>query len=114
MQNLIHLIRPDNFMDEVLSAGKPVLLLCMPRDDDFPIQLKLMEDIAVNHSLWLKVGLLAEAFTESFKQKFGIDGTPTFLIFFEGQEKNRMLGLADCRTLESFVLGTVRQKNDVA
>jgi hypothetical protein len=78
MQNLIHLIRPDNFMDEVLSAGRPVLLLCMPRDDDFPIQLKLMEEIAVNHRLWLKVGLLAEAFTESFKKKFGIDGTRLF------------------------------------
>jgi hypothetical protein len=85
----------------------------MPRDDDFSSQLKLMEDISVKHNSWLKVGLLAESFTESFKQKFSIAGTPTFVIFFEGQEKNRMLGLADCRTLESFVFGTVRQKNDV-
>ena len=113
MQNLIHLIRPDNFADAVLFVRKPVLLLCMPRDDDFPGQVKLMEDIAVKHSLWLKVGLVAEAFTESFKQKFGIAGTPTFLIFFEGQEKNRMLGLADCQAMESFVLGTVRQEDTV-
>ncbi len=113
MQNLIHLIRPDNFMDEVLSAGKPVLLLCMPRDDDFSSQLKLMEDISVKYNSWLKVGLLAESFTESFKQKFDIAGTPTFVIFLEGQEKNRMLGLADCQTLESFVLGTVRQEDTV-
>ena len=108
------MIRPDNFIDEVLSAGKPVLLLCMPRDDDFPEQLKLMEDIAAHHRTWLKVGFLAEAFTEYFKNKFDIPGTPTFLIFLKGKEKNRMLGLADSRTLGSFIAETLREETEKA
>jgi hypothetical protein len=108
MNNLIHLIRPDNFADEVLLVKKPVLLLCMPRSDDFLSQMNLMKHIAVTHSLWLKVGLLAEEFTESFKKKFNVPGTPTYLIFLEGKEKNRMLGLTDSLTLESFVFGTLR------
>lgn len=111
MYNLIHLIRPDNFAEEVLAAGKPVLLLCMPRSDDFLSQMRLMEDIAERHGSWLKVGLLVEAFTEYFKNKFDIPGTPTFLLFLREKEKNRMLGMADARTLEEFILETLRQEN---
>lgn len=111
MQNLIRLIRPDNFMDEVFSVSKPVLLLCMPHDADFPSQLKLMEDIAGQHKSWLKVGMLAEAFTEYFKNKFDIPGTPTFLILLKGKEKNRMLGLVDLQALENFILETLRQED---
>ena len=108
MHDLVHLIRPDNYADEVLSIKKPVLLLCMPRGDDFLTQMNLIEEIAAKHGLWLKVGLLAEAFTEYFKNKFDISGTPTFLIILKGEEKNRMLGLADSRTLERFVLETLQ------
>ena len=108
MRGLIPWVRPDNFADEVLSLTKPVLLLCMPRGDDFPSQMSLLEDIAARHGLGLKVGLLAEEFIETFKKKLDISGTPTFLIFSEGKEKNRMLGLADAQTLESFVLGTIK------
>jgi hypothetical protein len=111
MQNLIHLIRPDNFMDEVLSVSKPILLLCMPRDDDFLSQLNLMEEIAEHHRSWLKVGMLAEAFMGYFKNTLDISGTPTFLIILRGEEKNRMLGLADSRTLERFILETLQQED---
>jgi hypothetical protein len=111
MQNLIHLIRPDNFVDEVLAVSKPILLLCMPSDDDFPSQLRLMEDIAQHHRSWLKVGMLAEAFTEYFKNKLDIPGTPTFLILLQGKEKNRMLGLVDLQALENFILETLRQED---
>lgn len=109
MQGLIHIIGADNFEDEVVSVRSPVLLLCMPRDNDFPSQSKILEDIAEHHRSWLKAGLLAEAFIRCFKNKFDVNGTPTFLIFLKGKEKNRMLGLADARTLESFLLETLQQ-----
>ncbi len=109
MQSFIHLIRPDNFEDEVGRAGKPVLLLCMPRGDDFPGQLALLENIARCYRSSLAVGLLEEVFMEYFKNKLKISGTPTFLILAQGVEKNRMLGLADFQALEQFVLETLRQ-----
>jgi hypothetical protein len=104
MGNLIHLITRDNFTEEVISEKRPILFLCMPQDDDFPSQLKSMEIIANRHGSWLKVALLGDAFIENFKKELDVAGTPTFLIFHEGEEKNRMLGLADHNGLEQFVL----------
>lgn len=109
MNKRIHLITPDNFIDEVISETRPILLLCMPQDDDFPSQWKSIEAIAHHHGSWLKVGLLGEAFIENFKHKLGVAGTPTFLIFHKGEEKNRMLGLADHKGLERFVLEVLEQ-----
>lgn len=104
---MIHFITPDNFIEEVISEERPMLLLCMPSDDDFPSQLRLIQVIAGEHEPWLKVGLLVEAFLESFKMKLGVAGTPTFLVFHDGKEKGRMLGLTDHRGLEEFLLEVV-------
>lgn len=103
----MQMIGPDNFADEVLSADQPVLLLYMPCDDDFPSQSRLIEDITQRHKSWLKTGLLAEAFNEYFKNKLDVHGTPTFLIFLDGKEKNRMFGLADPESLDLFIRETL-------
>lgn len=105
----MYLIGPANFTEEVLQADQPFLLLCMPRDDDLPGQRKLMEDASKHYGPQLKTGMLTEEFTDCFKKRFDIHGTPTFLIFWKGSEKNRMLGLADLRTLECFIRETIQQ-----
>ena len=99
----VHLIRSENFVQEVIAEKKPVLILCMPRNEEFPNQLKLMEEIARRYSQELKVSLLQEEFIEAFKKYFSFVGTPTFLILVEGKERDRMLGLADQETLTDFV-----------
>ncbi|MBM4330846.1 MAG: hypothetical protein FJ117_06400 [Deltaproteobacteria bacterium] len=106
MTTLVSLIRPENFAQEVIAERKPVLLLCMPRDDEFPQQVKVIEDIARKYSQELKVGLLEEEFIEAFKKNYSIIGTPTFLILVEGKERSRMLGLADQETLTDLILQT--------
>ncbi len=91
----VYLIRPENFAQEVVAEKKPVLLMVMPRDDQFPQQLKLIEDIAVKHGETIKVGVLQEDSIEAFKKDYGLLGTPTFMILVEGKERGRTLGLAD-------------------
>jgi hypothetical protein len=108
METLIRLIRPENFEREVVTEKKPVLLLCMPRDEEFPNQLKVIEDIARTYSEELKVGLLQEEFIEAFKKNYEISGTPTFLILVEGKERGRMLGLANHRMLTTLVSQSYR------
>jgi thioredoxin-like negative regulator of GroEL len=104
METLVSLIRPENFEQEVIAEKKPVLLLCMPRDEEFPKQVKVIEDIARKYSKELKVGLLEEDFIEAFKNNYRILGTPTFLILVEGKERGRMLGLADQETLTDLIV----------
>ena len=38
-----------------------------------------------------------------FKEMYAIKGTPGFLLFNRGEEKGRMLGLADKERLETFL-----------
>ena len=103
METLISLIRPENFEQEVVEEKKPVLLLCMHRDEEFPNQMKVIEAIASKYSDELKVGLLEEEFIEAFKKNYGVIGTPTFLLLIEGKERGRMLGLADQKMLTDLI-----------
>ncbi len=103
METLVYLIRSENFGQEVIAEKRPVLILCMPRDDDFPQQLKVMEDIATTYSRELKVAILEEDFIEPFKKNYCIVGTPTFLLLVEGREMGRMLGLTDQEALTNLI-----------
>ena len=109
MDNLIHLITPDNFSDEVINEKKPVLLFCMPQDDDFSSQMKSIKAISRQYVTEIKVGYLAEGNIEIFKKRLGFSGTPTFLFFLEGKEVNRLLGLTDHTGLEKFVFEIMEQ-----
>jgi len=103
MGTLICLIGSENFEQEVIAEKRPVLILCMPRDDEFPQQLKVIEGIATKYSQELKVGILEEGLLERFKKNYSVVGTPTFLLLVEGKERGRMLGLADHEMLTNLI-----------
>lgn len=99
----IHFIDEDNFEAVVIREQRPVLLLCMPRDQQFDGQIKVLTETAARYAGRLKVGLLDEGFIGPFKKKYRVLGTPTFLVLQEGREKNRLLGLADEPMLEGLI-----------
>lgn len=102
-------IRPDNYLQEVALADKPVLVLCMPFNEAFPSQLKVVEAVADQMKAVIKVGLLDEAFIDTFKKNLQISGTPTFLLMVKGKEQGRMIGLADLQMLSDFIAGSREQ-----
>ncbi len=103
------LIRRDNFEEEVIAEKKPVLILCMPMDEELTNQKRVIEEISTTYGERLKTGLLHEDFIEVFKKNYRIGGTPTFLILVEGEERGRMLGLADHKTLTEWLFVYVSQ-----
>ena len=103
MEPWIRSIRPENFMDEVVLVKKPVLLICMPDDDSFSRQLKILQSVAEKYEKELKVGLLAQDSMAIFKKRLQIIGTPTFLLMSEGKEISRILGVSDRETLTHLV-----------
>ena len=109
MVSLIQTIRPENFCDEVISEPKIVLLLCMPHDEAFPRQQRVLEEIAGIYRERIKVVLPEEAFIEVFKKNLNIVGTPTFLILKRGKEIARVWGESDKETLIQTLLDTVRK-----
>ncbi len=92
----------DNFDFEITAEKRPVLLACIRRDDEYREQTEVLESISRRYGDELKICLLNEDFIEIYR-KLGIVGTPTFIIFYEGREKGRMLGKVDREKLSSFV-----------
>jgi len=103
MNATIRLIKPENIEREVTAEKRPLLLLCIHRDDQFSHQLKALEDIAVENTQTIKAGVLHEELIEVFKKTYGFTGTPTFLLLVEGKEKGRLLGLANRQALTDFI-----------
>ena len=99
MKPWIHIIRPENYEDLVMSGKVPFLLLCMPHNKAFSKQLEVIEAIAEKYQDALKVGVLAEESIELFKKNLSIIGSPTFLLLAEGKEENRILGIIDEKSL---------------
>lgn len=100
---VVRLIRPDNFEREFISEEKPLLVLCMPRNEEFAGQIELLESIGARYGGELIVGVLDENSIEAFKRNYRFAGTPTFLILVKGKERGRMLGLADQETLMELI-----------
>ncbi len=103
MESPVRFVGPENFEREITTEEKPVLLVCVPRNEQFFEVLRIVERIAKRCGQKLKVCLLEEGFIRPFQERYGVFGTPTFLILVKGEERNRLLGLADEETLMHFI-----------
>ena len=93
-------INDGNFETEVLKAGVPFLLdfsavWCGPCKVLAPIVEKLADEFKGK----VKVGKLDIDDSPSVASKFGIRGVPTVLIFKEGKEAGRHVGVTNKETL---------------
>lgn len=96
-------IGTDNFDSEILSEKRPVLLAYIRRDYEYKNQIEILKSVSNKYGDAIKVCLLDENFVRAYKN-LEIKGDPTFIGFYEGNEKGRILGKADTETLISFVL----------
>lgn len=110
----IHFIGEYNFETVVIGEEKPLLLICMPRDDQFAEQVNIVMETAAKYGGRLKVGLVDESFIGMFKKRYHVLGTPTFLILEQGREINRSLGLADEQMLTALIADICLQSEKVS
>ncbi len=100
-------IRSDNFELEVMKEKRPVLLACPHAYFEFIEQKEVLKSISKEYEEELKVCLLSEDFIGVFREKYGVEGTPTFLVFVGGKEKKRLLGKASREALIAFLSQTL-------
>lgn len=84
------------------------MLLCMPHDDGFPEQRRVVEEIAEMFKDKLKAVLTEDAFIEVFKKNLHIVGTPTILILRRGEEIARVFGISDREPLIKVIRQTAQ------
>jgi len=95
-------IEANHFQAEVLGEKKPVLMACLSRDFRYREQKKVLDSVLGEYGEAIKVYLRDKESLGSF-ERFGIEGSPTFIIFYQGEEKGRMLGRAEKATLSAFI-----------
>ena len=101
--SMVTFINNQNYTTEIDRAGKPVLLLCMPKGPDFSGQSILLHQVAEKYKDTVKVCLLEEELINGFRQMLHIKGTPVYLLFLRGKEIGRMLGMAGEEQLTAFL-----------
>lgn len=92
MSNVITLT-DDNFADEVLNAGRPVLVdftatWCGPCHQLKPV----VEEIAGENAGQLTVGSLDIDQNINITMQYGVMGVPTLILFKDGQPVERLQG----------------------
>ena len=102
-------VEMENFESEVKMASKPVLLACIRRGFELREQIELLEMVSEQYAHTIKICIVYEDYNEAYRA-LNIEGTPTFLMFLEGEEKGRMLGNAKTETLSAFVDEFLQQR----
>ena len=96
-------ISPQEFESNVLHEAKPVLLVCLRKDGGFRSQLEAIEEVCRELGGGLDVYLVDEDYITTFWERYGIRGTPTFMMFCNGRGVARLLGRASAPTLSTFI-----------
>ena len=97
----------DTVEKELNTSTTPVLLACLHPEADISSQAELLEQVSKLFGDQVKVCLLCEAFTGAFGQTYGIEGTPTYLLFKQNTEIDRVLGQVDLNTLTAYLSRTL-------
>ena len=100
---MLQSINNDNFESEVLNSNVPVLLefysdSCIPCKRMSPILAELEEE----HTD-IKVSKLIIKFGADTARKYNVMSSPTIVFFKNGEEVNRIKGVAKKADLEAFI-----------
>ena len=85
-----------------LHAGGPVLLACLNDEQADTGQKKALLEL-VRDEQDLRVVRADQGNLHAFQTRYRLLGTPTYVLFFGGKERERMLGMTDASRLKHFV-----------
>ncbi|MGO9145205.1 MAG: TlpA family protein disulfide reductase [Desulfomonilia bacterium] len=99
---LVRRIRIDT-IESVLREEKPVLVACIRDDVDYHETLEGIETVAVFIGPELSMYFVLEDLLSYFETRYGITGTPTFLLIRHGDLMDSLLGKASVQDLMDFI-----------
>ncbi|QJT10571.1 thioredoxin family protein [Oceanidesulfovibrio marinus] len=80
-----------------------VLLACLRQEHEMRDQEDSLREVARQYDGQLKVWILDDHGQDKFHVQHRVMGTPTYLLFKNGAEKDRVLGKLSCEGLLEFV-----------
>ena len=103
---MVKTMKPQAFELE-LFGGQPFLVAFLRRNERFRAQSRALDEASKQHVKSLRCYLYAQDYLDTAMQRFMIKGTPTFLIFSDGREVDRLIGDSDPETLDEFISSSI-------
>jgi thioredoxin-like negative regulator of GroEL len=100
---MVKTIEPQAFDIELQSSSELFLVAFLKRNEKFSYQLKIIEDASRKHGDKVCCYLYNSDYLETAMQRFSVKGTPTFILFSEGCEVDRLIGESDAAALDEFI-----------
>lgn len=101
---MIPTLTPTEFARLINSESRPILAGCLENDTLHDEQLGVLSHIERAFSQQFSVCLMDPDYRSEFDRTYAIAGTPSYLLFYQGEEKTRFLGYADALNLMNILL----------
>ncbi|MFH1915597.1 MAG: thioredoxin family protein [Pseudomonadota bacterium] len=100
---MVKTIQPQALELELHGGSRPFLVAFLKRNERFREQSRMLNDVASRFAGSLDCHLYSQDYLDTAMQRFQLKGTPTFLLFSEGREVDRLIGESDPETLDEFI-----------
>jgi hypothetical protein len=107
-------LNTDTVEVEISQAAMPVLLAWIHPDADRKPYQELLECVAASFPNQVRICLLQKDINGAFGKKYGISGTPTFLLMQAGCVTKRLLGEVEPSTLIAFIAQGIGREPQVS
>lgn len=86
-------------LDELLADERPALIACIHHDADFQETITELEAVAAYLGSSVRVGYILEDLLPYFQERFGVSGTPTYVLIKTGRRLEMLLGKQTAQSL---------------
>ena len=111
MGDRVKSLEPQGFDLELSSRLEPFLVAFLKHNDRFDHQSRILREAQGTFSDQVDFFVYDADYMDTAMDRFEVRGTPTFLLFSEGHEVDRLMGESDRETLDDFIR-SVLDKNE--
>ena len=106
-ERMVKTIEPQAFDIELQSSREPFLVAFLKRNEKFRSQSQALDDASKDFQDKVRCFLYNADYLDTAMERFMVKGTPTFLLFSEGREVDRLIGETDRKTLDEFIQNSI-------
>lgn len=104
---MVKTLEPQAFDVELHSSRAPFLVAFLKRNERFRSQAQILDAASKDFSDIIQCYLFDSDYLETAMERFMVKGTPTFLLFSDGHEVDRLIGESDRETLDDFIRNSI-------
>lgn len=112
-KDAIRKLETDNIGAAFKEENHPLLVACLKKDIDYHLHLKQLEEVAAFFKNSIRVCFILDDLYTYFKERYGVGGTPTFLVIKNGELVGTLLGKNHAHNLIEFARECLTRCNGV-